>query len=520
MARPFPSRAHLQLLVVLLIGLVPAGCTTGDSSTDPDTPPTPVATTVSIDPGALTLEAGGETAQLSATVRDQMGDVMPDASVTWTSNASGVVSIGVAGRVTSGTTGSAEVTAASGDASGTAAVTVVPRPVATVQVTPISSSIEPGESVQLSATVRDASGGVLAGRTVAWQSSNPNIASVTPGGGLVTGESPGGPITITATSEGVSGTAQVSVEAPITAVTLTGRFRVKVGDTYTYTATAELADGTAVDRPMTWSIQEAGKGTMTAAGTLTPLGTGTITIQVTIDGQVWQATLEAYDWLSLSGSGNQFLSLDADIEITNKFGSSEYAELVLSCSSTGTFFIWVHTEFFVTENGGVAYAFDGGAITTQTWIEFDDFSALGHPGPTNLATKSLALTMAGARLFLFGFTEFQGPVQTMAFRVTGLAPLLQPLLNACPGTAVQGPAEGPSGGLRTGGERRSTSFASVRDEYRALTQESGESGVGRAPSIQRESEVRDARGPRGPSAPAWETRPEVGDETRSAVRVR
>src|SRR5207244_10938058 len=63
---------------------------------------------------------------------------------------------------------------------------------------------------------KDANGNPLAGRAITWSSSNSAIASVN-GSGLVTGVATGGPVTITATSEGQSGTSAVTVTAPSSA---------------------------------------------------------------------------------------------------------------------------------------------------------------------------------------------------------------------------------------------------------------------------------------------------------------
>jgi hypothetical protein len=62
----------------------------------------------------------------------------------------------------------------------------------------------------VAATVRDAQGNLLTGRTVTWSSGNDQVAPVSQTG-LVTGQRVGGPVTITAVSEGRSGTAQVTV---------------------------------------------------------------------------------------------------------------------------------------------------------------------------------------------------------------------------------------------------------------------------------------------------------------------
>src|SRR5207249_500080 len=94
--------------------------------------------------------------------------------------------------------GPVTMTATSEGQSGTATVTVTVAPVAAVTVTPSSGTVAIGQTVQLTATTRDASGNPLTGRVITWQSSNSAIASVN-GSGLVSGVAAGGPVTITAT---------------------------------------------------------------------------------------------------------------------------------------------------------------------------------------------------------------------------------------------------------------------------------------------------------------------------------
>jgi len=94
----------------------------------------------------------------------------------------------------------------------TASGTPPPAPVATVSVSPASSSPLVGATVQLSAILRDAKNNVLTGRVVTWVSANPSIASVS-STGLVRGVGAGS-TTITATSETKSGTATENVQAP------------------------------------------------------------------------------------------------------------------------------------------------------------------------------------------------------------------------------------------------------------------------------------------------------------------
>jgi len=82
-------------------------------------------------------------------------------------------------------------------------------PVASVSFTPPNPWVLIGGTVQLVATLKDAKGNVLTGRVVTWASSAPAVALVSTSG-LVTGVSEGTD-TITATSEGHSGAAVLSV---------------------------------------------------------------------------------------------------------------------------------------------------------------------------------------------------------------------------------------------------------------------------------------------------------------------
>ena len=101
-----------------------------------------------------------------------------------------------------------------GSKSDTANVTVTcaPSPVASVSVAPPSATVPVGQSVQLSATPKDANGNALTGRAVTWSSSNTSVANVD-GSGLVTAGAAGS-ATITATSEGQSGTSSITVTPP------------------------------------------------------------------------------------------------------------------------------------------------------------------------------------------------------------------------------------------------------------------------------------------------------------------
>ena len=89
-----------------------------------------------------------------------------------------------------------------------------PRPVHAVVVSPATLTLASGTSVGLSATVLDDKGRNLDGRTIVWSSANSALASVSDVGQVTARQSTEGTpseVVITATVEGVAGTATITV---------------------------------------------------------------------------------------------------------------------------------------------------------------------------------------------------------------------------------------------------------------------------------------------------------------------
>lgn len=82
---------------------------------------------------------------------------------------------------------------------------------ASVTVTPPTNALVTGDSVQLAATAKDANGNDISNATFTWTSSDSGVAPVS-ASGMVSAFLPGS-ATITATSGGVSGDAQVTIDA-------------------------------------------------------------------------------------------------------------------------------------------------------------------------------------------------------------------------------------------------------------------------------------------------------------------
>ena len=84
-----------------------------------------------------------------------------------------------------------------------------PAPVASVGLNQTAATLVPQQTLQLTATPRDAAGNTLSGRTVTWDATPPAVATVS-GSGLVSAVA-AGTATVTATSEGVSASATITV---------------------------------------------------------------------------------------------------------------------------------------------------------------------------------------------------------------------------------------------------------------------------------------------------------------------
>lgn len=157
-----------------------------------------------------------------------------------------------------------------------------PPAVASVDVTPVSADLEPGDTVDLNAVPRAADGSAL-DRDVNWSSSDEDVATVD-SEGVVTAEAAGS-ANITATSENASGTASIRVFVPVASVDVeTPAQGLIVGGTVQLTATARAADGTALDRTLEWSSSDEAVATVDGSGLVTALAPGEVEITATASG--------------------------------------------------------------------------------------------------------------------------------------------------------------------------------------------------------------------------------------------
>jgi hypothetical protein len=165
-----------------------------------------------------------------------------------------------------------------------------------VAVSPTNPSIGIGSTVQLSATLRDASNNILTGRAVSWTTSNAAAVTVNSSSGLATGIAAGS-ATITATSEGRSnGTVVTVTSTPPPPPTITGitvapaSASLVFGQAQQFTATATLSNGSTQNNPpVTWT---ATGGTINTSGLFTAGSTaGTFRAIAAASGKADTATI-------------------------------------------------------------------------------------------------------------------------------------------------------------------------------------------------------------------------------------
>jgi uncharacterized protein YjdB len=163
--------------------------------------------TVVITPRTGSLRLGVPRA-FSAALLDSINQPITGRLVTWTSLTPTTASVTSTGTVTGISLGQARIIARVDNAADTVQFNVTPVPVGEVTVNPLQTSVLQGQSITLTATVRDSTGTEVTDRPVSWLTSSPLVATVN--GGVVQAVSPGSAV-ISATAEGRSGTSAITV---------------------------------------------------------------------------------------------------------------------------------------------------------------------------------------------------------------------------------------------------------------------------------------------------------------------
>jgi uncharacterized protein YjdB len=236
-----------------------------------------------------------QTIQLTATARLTSSTTQDVTSTsTWQSSNPAVAAVSEAGLVTAVSLGSSVITATSQSVAGTLLVSVVANIVRSILIV-APGTLAIGQTSALTAAASTTTSGmqvVTAG--VAWQSSKPDVATVS-NDGVLTATAPGA-TTISATYAGVTGSITVTVvNLVVTSIAFFGPTAVTSGTQAQLMATAMFADGTAqiVTNVAAWQSSDTGAATVSSSGLVTWVATGTTTITASYLGVTGSVVISA-----------------------------------------------------------------------------------------------------------------------------------------------------------------------------------------------------------------------------------
>ena len=285
--------------------------------------------------------------------------------------------------------------------------------VASVSVFPDHATIPVGDSLQLTATVKDAAGNMLLGRVVTWASGNQTVAAVSPSG-LVVGVAVGS-AAIVATSEGQSDTATITV-TPGTLVITAGPTELRQGDVVTYSAEGHDADGAPIsEATLSWSVAPNAAGFFGAHGEFVGYLPGRAAVIVSAPGlaDTLPITIQPRSLsgaVTVVGQGTQTARFTSDLWVHGSYaytgafgGRSEGGDTLV-----GRIFVWDISDpsspsltdsvvvdatkvndVKVRADGAVAVLTHEGSSDGLNGITLLDLSDPAHPSPITRFTTSL-----------------------------------------------------------------------------------------------------------------------------------
>jgi trimeric autotransporter adhesin len=273
-------QTHWIPMGALAAVVVAGGCGGSNGTTGPGG--AGALSVIVVTPDTASIAIGG-TQNFTATGKDAQGRAVTGLSFFWSSNTASLATVTQGGVVTGAAVGTLQIAASAQGKSGLATVIVTAKPVGSIVVTPAHATIRVATTLQLSDTVKDASGAVLSGQPVTWSSDSSSTVSVD-GNGLVTGRQIG-TATITASAGGKSAHAAIIVsQVPVKSITIAPLApAVSVGQTTQLTATTfDSAGNQLPGRVVRWKSGNVGVASVDSiAGIVTGVSPGTAGITAT-----------------------------------------------------------------------------------------------------------------------------------------------------------------------------------------------------------------------------------------------
>ena len=283
------KKFSVLLITVLIVCLGFSGCGGGSSkSKSQNSNGTPTLASITVyGKNAATSVAAGASLQLVAQGNYSDGTIKDITSTaTWSTSDSTVATANAAGLLTSEKSGSVIATAAQGSVAGTMTVTVNGAALSSISISG-GSSLAAGLSEQLTAqgTYSDSSTQTITSQ-VTWQSSDLTVATVSSSGMLKSLKA--GSVTVSATMNSVTGTANVTVtSAVLTSISVgTPSPSLASGGTEQLTAMGVYSDSStqSLTTQVAWSSSDSTVAAVNSVGLLTAFKVGSVTVTASMGG--------------------------------------------------------------------------------------------------------------------------------------------------------------------------------------------------------------------------------------------
>ena len=243
----------------------------------------PDACSVTIAPRDLTVPVNS-TAAVVGTAFDCKGASIAKKIVKFSSSNSSIATVTPTGQVIGVAVGTVTISAVADGKTGDAVITVTPERIASVTLTPTTATVRRNQTLQFTAVGKNPIGTVVPGVTFQWASSNSSLASIDNTGKLIA-LAPG-TVNITATSDGQTGTSQITItEVLIGSCSLTpASQKITVGNQAVYTLALKDTAGNALSsngRLINWTSDNNLTAIVNANGVVQAQKAGTAKITAT-----------------------------------------------------------------------------------------------------------------------------------------------------------------------------------------------------------------------------------------------
>ncbi len=383
----------------------------------------PALLSIAVSPKQTSLPLG-EFEQLAATGNYSDGSTQNlTQSAIWSSSISATANVNAQGVVTGMSVGVAQISASYQGSTGNATVAVGAPALVTITVSPNQSSMPVGETRQLTATGNFSDGSIQnLTQSATWISSGLAIASVNTQG-VVTAAGVGA-AQVSATSQGITGSASVTVAQPVL-LTITispNQSSLPLGESEPLTATGNFSDGSTRNlvQSVMWTSSLAA-ASVSVQGVVTGTSLGVAQVSAVSQGITGSAsvTVGAAALLSITVSPNQY-SLPAgestQLAAMGNFSNGTTQNLTQSAT-------WSSSSAIAGVNGGgavVANAVGKSTITASAGSVTGSASVTVTPAVVvslNIIPAAISLVLENSSQFQAMANMSDGTIQNMTASV-------------------------------------------------------------------------------------------------------